>query len=55
VCADPLYQRENRPHNLLRWDLTVDPTMNGEKAAAVKYEFKVELGRQMAIGNFQTK
>jgi hypothetical protein len=55
ISTDGLYQRENRPNNLLRWDLTVEPTMNGEKAMPVKYEFKLELGRQMMIGNFQTK
>jgi hypothetical protein len=55
ISTDALYQRENRPNNLLRWDLTVEPTMNGEKAMPVKYEFKLELGRQMMIGNFQTK
>ena len=30
-------------------------TMNGEKAMAVNYEFKLELGRQMLIGNFMSK
>ena len=33
----------------------VDPTMNGEKAQAVKYEFKLELDKQMIIGNVLTK
>jgi uncharacterized protein (TIGR02231 family) len=55
ISADALYQRENRPSNLLRWDLTVDPTMNSEKAAAINYEFKLELGRQMSIGNLQAR
>lgn len=55
VSADPLYLRECKPHNLLRWDLTAEPAMNGEKAMAVNYEFKMELGRQMMIGNFLTK
>jgi hypothetical protein len=55
ISTDALYLRENRPNNLLRWDLTVEPTMNGEKAKPIKYEFKLELGRQMMIGNFQTK
>ena len=50
VSKDALYLRENRPNNLLRWDLKVEPTMNGEKAVAVNYEFKLELGRQMTIG-----
>jgi hypothetical protein len=49
VSTDPLYVRENRPDNLLRWDLTVEPGRSGEKALPVSYEFKVELGRQMRI------
>jgi hypothetical protein len=53
VSKDPLYLREERPHNLLRWDLEVDPVMNGEKALAVQYEFKLELDKQMTIGSFQ--
>jgi hypothetical protein len=55
VSADALYVREERPNNLLRWDLKVDPTMNGEKARAVKYEFKLEMDKQMMIGNVLTK
>lgn len=52
VSTDAIYLRENRPHNLLRWDLNVEPAMNGEKAFAVNYEFKLELGRQMTISSF---
>jgi uncharacterized protein (TIGR02231 family) len=55
LSADELYLRENRPHNLLRWDLALDPAMNGTKALAVNYEFKLELGRQMLLGNFMAK
>jgi Domain of unknown function (DUF4139)/N-terminal domain of unknown function (DUF4140) len=55
VSADALYLREERPNNMLRWDLKVDPTMNGEKARAVKYEFKLEMDKQMIIGNVLTK
>jgi hypothetical protein len=29
--------------------------MNGEKALAIQYEFKLELDRQMLIGSFLTK
>jgi uncharacterized protein (TIGR02231 family) len=54
LSKDALYQREQRPNNLLRWDVTVDPNTNGEKALAINYEFKLELDRQMAISNFQT-
>src|SRR5262249_14930909 len=55
VSRDPMYQREERPHNLLRWDLDLDPDMNGEKAQTLSYEFKLELDRQMTIGSFQNK
>jgi hypothetical protein len=55
VSTDPLYLREQRPNNLLRWDLTVEPTMNGEKALTVQYEFKLELDRQLQISNVATK
>ena len=41
--------------DLLRWDLDVDPAMNGEKAQAIQYEFKLELDKQMTIGSFQSK
>jgi hypothetical protein len=51
VSTDPLYIRESKPDNLLRWDLTVEPGRSGEKALAVNYEFKLELGRQMRINS----
>ena len=55
LCKDSMYLREDRPHNLLRWDLELGPEMNGEKAQAIQYEFKLELDRQMAIGTFESK
>ena len=55
VSKEPMYLREDRPHNLLRWDMDVDPTMNGEKAQTIQYEFKLELDKQMTIGSFQSK
>src|SRR5262249_60717189 len=55
VSRDPMYLREERPHNLLRWDLELDPDMNGEKAQTIGYEFKLELDRQMTIGSVQNK
>ncbi len=47
------YVRAERPQNLLRWDVQVEPGMNGEKAAAVGYEFKLEYDRNVAIANFK--
>jgi len=55
LSKDSLYLRENKPQNLLRWDLKVDPAMNGEKAYAVNYEFQMALDRQMTIADFKTK
>jgi hypothetical protein len=50
VSSDPLYQREGRPYNLLRWDLDVPPQTSGEHAVPVTYQFRLELDRNMAIG-----
>jgi hypothetical protein len=55
LSKDSLYLRECRPNNLLRWDLKIEPTMNGEKAYAVNYEFQMALDKNMAIGGLLTK
>jgi hypothetical protein len=55
LSQDSTYQRVERPDNLLRWDLTVEPGMTGEKAATVAYQFKLEYARDVAIGNFKAK
>jgi hypothetical protein len=55
ISADALYVREQKPNNLLRWDLKLEPTMNGEKAMAVTYEFKLEMDKSLAIGSFSSK
>ena len=54
VSKDAIYLREQRPGNLLRWDVTVDPNTIGEKALAINYEFKLELDKQMTISSFQS-
>lgn len=54
LSKDVLYIREQRPNNLLRWDVNVDPGLNGEKAMSISYEFKLELDRQMTLGSFQS-
>jgi uncharacterized protein (TIGR02231 family) len=55
LSKDSLYQRECRPHNLLRWDLKIDPTMNGDKAFTVNYEFQMALDKNMSIADFKTR
>jgi uncharacterized protein (TIGR02231 family) len=54
ISKDALYQREQRPTNLLRWDVTVEPTMSGEKALAINYQFRLELDKQMTITSFES-
>ena len=54
LSKDALYQREQRPTNLLRWDMTVEPNTHGEKATPIHYEFKLELDRQMTLSGFQS-
>ncbi len=50
LSSDALYLREDRPKNLLRWDVTVDPAHHGEKAFVIDYSYKLELDKQMQIG-----
>jgi hypothetical protein len=55
LSTDPAYVREERPDNLLRWDLTIEPGTTGEKAKEVLYQFKLEYARDVAIGNFKAQ
>lgn len=52
LSTDPTYLREERPKGLLRWDVTLRPEQNGEKALPIGYEFKMELDRNVNIGGF---
>jgi len=52
VSSDGLYQRENRVNNLLRWDVAIEPNTHGERAIPINYEFRLQLDRNMVIGNF---
>ena len=55
LSKDALYERESRPSNLLRWDLDVAPNTSGERAAAINYEFRLELDRNMAISGLLSR
>ncbi len=55
LSKDPLYVRDEKPKNLLRWDVKVDPKQNGEKALVVEYEFKLELDKNVVIGTLLSK
>ncbi len=55
LCKDPVYLREERSTNLLRWDMEITPEHVGEKAMKIAYDFKLELDRQATLGSFLTK
>ncbi len=55
LSGDPMYQREDRPKNLLRWDVTVQPMQNGEKALAIDYQFRLELDKNLHIAAVAAK
>ncbi|HEX8915163.1 MAG TPA: mucoidy inhibitor MuiA family protein [Humisphaera sp.] len=53
LSKDAAYERQDRPKNLLRWDLTLKPGTNGEKATTVEYQFRLEYARDVNVGNFK--
>ena len=55
LSKDPLYARDERTRNLLRWDVKLEPKQNGEKALAIEYEFRLELALNVNIGAFLAK
>lgn len=55
LSTDPMYVRDEKTKGLLRWDVTVQPNMNGEKAQTIEYEFKMELDKNINIGGFLSK
>jgi uncharacterized protein (TIGR02231 family) len=54
LSADTEYLRNDRPKNLLRWDLPVKANTTGSNAAAIAYEFKMQYAKDVAIGNFKS-
>ncbi len=55
VSKDALYVRDDRPKNLLRWDVKVGPKQNGENALALDYEFRMEFAQTVNIAAFLAK
>ena len=53
ISTDADYLRTDRTKNLLRWDLTVNPTATNVQSPTLTYEFKLQYDRNVAIGNFQ--
>ncbi|CAN5148475.1 mucoidy inhibitor MuiA [soil metagenome] len=55
LSEDPLYVRDDKPKNLLRWDVKIDPKQNGEKALNIDYEYRLEVDKNVSIGAFLAK
>src|SRR5262249_50984266 len=55
LSTDPLYVRDEKSKGMQRWDVTVEPKQNVEKALMIDYEFKMELDKNVNIGAFQAK
>jgi hypothetical protein len=49
VSADKLYQRDERPMGILRWDIDAPSNAAGENARLIKYHYKVEYDRQYVV------
>lgn len=55
LSTDALYVRDEKARGILRWDVSLDPKQNGEKALTIDYEFKMELDKNVSIGGFLAK
>jgi uncharacterized protein (TIGR02231 family) len=49
LSEDVLYQRTERPKNLLRWDISVPGGSTAEKARLIEYNFSVEFDRTLGV------
>jgi hypothetical protein len=49
ISQDKLYQREERPMGLLRWDIEVPAKASGEEARLIEYQYAVEYDRQYVV------
>lgn len=49
ISVDKLYQREERPMGILRWDVEVPAKAAGESARLIKYHYVVEHDRQFVV------
>jgi len=49
ISQDKLYQRQERPMGILRWDIDVPAGAAGEDARLVEYQYTVEYDRQYVV------
>lgn len=55
LSADKLYQREERPVGLLRWDVEAPANASGEDARLIEYAYAVEYDRQYVVSLPESK
>jgi hypothetical protein len=55
ISQDKLYQREERPMGLLRWDIDAPAKSAGENARLIKYTYTIEYDRQYVVSLPQSK
>ena len=55
LSTDELYERDEKPKGLLRWDVNLGANQNGQKVMTIDYEFKMELDKNVNIGGFLAK
>ena len=55
ISDDKLYQREERPMGLLRWDIEVAANAAGEEARLIDYHYAVEYDRQYVVSLPESK
>jgi len=55
ISRDKLYQRQERPMGILRWDIDVPAGAAGEDARLVEYQYTVEYDRQYVVSLPQAK
>lgn len=55
LSTDPLFEREQKGKNLLRWDLRVEPMQYGKNAIPIRYTFKLELARDKVISELRSR
>jgi hypothetical protein len=49
LSTDKVYERTERPKNILRWDIDVPAAATGEKARMIEYGFTVEFDRNFSL------
>jgi hypothetical protein len=55
VSEDKLYQREERPMGILRWDVEAPANAAGEDARLITYKYSVEYDRQYVVSLTSSK